>query len=127
MAITAEEYFKKVGNTKEVTLPSGSKFKIRKIQARELVGQPMPFSSKEDLKGIDTEKQQEIWSRMTPEEQKKQTEFCDFMILRAVIEPEINENNINDIPDEDYNKLLEYVSDFSFGRVKDVSPLSETK
>ena len=126
MAIKADEYFKKANPTKEVTLPSGSVFLLRRIQSRELLEMNMPFSSKEDLSGLSKEKQELVWKKMDTKQKKEQVVFCEFMVVLSVVEPKITQENIKNIPDTDYTSLLDQITDFSFGRVKKISPLSET-
>ena len=122
MTISAEEYFKKLDNTKTVKLPSGVDFEIRKVQARELIGGPMPFSEKSDLKGVDEEDLQKKWQKMTPEKQKEQLEFTNFLIEKALISPKLTSEQIDNIPPEDYNTLIGEVTEFSFGKISNVSP-----
>lgn len=126
MGISAEEYFNKVGAKKDVELPSGVTFTIRKVQGRELLGEPMPFSSKTDLKGVDDEKLEEQWQNMDPQKQKQTIEFNNTLIHKALVEPKLTKEQIDDIPPEDYNFLATEVTSFSFGKIQDVDPTKGT-
>lgn len=118
---TALDYLSLVGKDKEVTLPSGAVFRIRRVKARELVGFDMPLISEDNMSDTSEEKLALRWSKMTATDKAKQFQFNNEMIKLAVISPKISEDdtdgtlNVRDIEQDDYVALVLEINDYAFG------------
>ncbi|MFH8039052.1 MAG: hypothetical protein QXJ14_03515 [Candidatus Aenigmatarchaeota archaeon] len=134
---TIEEYLQKSRqqqNEKVVELPSGAKFLIRKLKARELILAKVSIPI-DTYRNIIYEKdtQKQLITTISPEQQKEIYEFLDTIICLAVKSPKIvkNENedglNINEITDEDYNKLVEEILSFSFSNKENLQFFRENQ
>jgi len=124
---SAEDFYKREDVSKVVTLPSGLTVRIRKINAHSCLGKGKPTFlqnarnlSKEpaDPNATEAEKQ-ERWINMSEEEKEAAVEMSNAMICDAVIEPVVSLERVEgrifiaDIPDADYNKLLEEIRLYS--------------
>jgi len=114
------EYRKKVSGEKEVSLPSGAVFKIKKITGRDFVKYGMlPLKSTMEI--ARAKNNEEVVNKLTEEERKKQIEAMDRIIVIAVKEPKLSLEKkegflcIDELSDEDYYKLVTEITNFSFG------------
>ena len=118
--------------TKDITLPSGVVFRIRKVNARELVlkGRPLPVEKLsqikakcEQLAGALAEKNPET-SKITPDQMAKNIldsySSMDVYIREGTVFPQITYERISedilcidDLSDEEYSFLYNEISKFS--------------
>jgi len=113
------DYRKMVSGEKEVTLPSGAVFRIRKLRGRDFlkIG-GFPIVSTTD---IARSKPEDIFEKISDEERKKLVEAMDKIIALAVKEPKIGLKKeegklcIDELADDDYYFLVNEINDFSMG------------
>jgi hypothetical protein len=90
----------------QVTLPSGAQVGIViPNQAALLKGGQIP----NDLLAI-VLKQQKGDEDLTVEDIKQAAEFDRFLVTQTVVEPEITEDDLNDLPAEDLTMLVEFAT-----------------
>ena len=128
---TVESYRSKNVQTKEVTLPSGEVFEIKKITTRDYIQNGgLQLSSASEIAGSSEEKNKILWDKMNDGQKKQQLEATSKMIILAVINPPISYVKmdgklcIEEITDEDYYFLLKEITSFSFGR-QDLKPFRQ--
>ena len=122
------EYRTKVGGKKEITLPSGAIFKIRKLTGRDFMQQGnFPISSTKEIAQAKKEAS-ETWTKMTGDQQRAQLTTIDKVIVLAVIDPELSlvkeegKLGINELSDNDYYFLIEKITEFSIGGGQELKP-----
>ena len=124
----AQDYKKKIAEGKLITLPSGSVFKIRKVNNRELAlaGEFTLQTSSEINQS--KEKLSTQWQNMNEQQKRKQLEVMNKFIVRAVVEPKVVLDDkeeglkITDIVDDDFYFLLSEVMGYSYEGGKDLVP-----
>lgn len=132
MGISAKEYEEKNAGTKDVTLPSGAVFTIRKVMAREYMGEMgIPLASLSGLAGDNNEKIKILLEKMTPEQKAKMLQANDRLICKSSVAPLITMTPeegsllVSKLTDADYYKLLAEVTAFSFGGGKQMESFRE--
>lgn len=116
---SVEAYRQKIGQTKEIILPSGFVFKIRKISTRDYIQSGGLISAMPDSNA--GEKAKILWERMPEEQKKQQLRTMSQLMVLAVIEPAMSMEKekdklcIDEMPDEDYYALLNEMTSFSYG------------
>jgi len=141
---TAEAYRSKreSESRKEVVLPSGAAFIIRKISSRELVekGLETPVKRSQDIileannaeawsrltdeqKKEQLTKTQERWQNLTAQQKKDQMIFNDQLISLGTVSPKLTAGeasadvlSVHEFDDDDYYALLKEISEFSWGK-----------
>lgn len=121
MAIGISEYRQKVGGEKEIPLPSGAVFKIRKVTGRDFMSEGnFPVSSTRDI--VQAKKEASAaWDNMASEQRKEKIKAMNGIIVMAVkepkisLEPEEGKLCVKEINDTDYFALVEAISTFSMG------------
>jgi hypothetical protein len=111
--ITKNDYLKLTNQTKEITLPSGAIFKLKKVSMRKkLLEGKLPINNSTEIR-LDKDLQSN--DNSTPEQQKQQLLWGSQLIVDCVIEPKISLEPtedcicIDDLTDEDMTKLLEEI------------------
>ena len=117
---TVEEYNKKFTETYDVTLPSGAIFRLRKyIPARKLALKYLPLIN--DISRNAKEKNEAKMAKMKPEQIEQAVEMNDYMLTLLVVEPKLSvvpepdKICIDDIPNEDYQYLINVTANSSRG------------
>lgn len=118
--ITVQSYLSKVNPIFEITLPSGSIFKLRKITARDFLkeGGACILQSSKQIEKNTSEQNKNIWEKLPEDQQLKQMTINDKIIVKAVIEPKLKTGKssdiylgVDDLSDEDYYALLKQVTE----------------
>jgi Ulp1 family protease len=125
---SAEKYQKiiKKSSIKKIKLPSGAKFKIRKLMVNELMSDNLPLMDNKDLSINSEEKNKQVWDGLNKKQQQEYIDYNNRMVVRAVISPKLSHapkkgyifiddlyNNVND-----YLALLHEITIFSIGHGK---------
>ncbi|MFH1423098.1 MAG: hypothetical protein ABIH42_10355 [Planctomycetota bacterium] len=122
---TASEYVLKNAGTKQVTLPSGAVFEIRKISSRAyLQAGGLHLASRVELllsKEAQAKREEIAKAQLTDEDKIKQLEVMNNLICMAVINPKISMVKdtsgtsicIDDLRDDDYYALITEITNFS--------------
>ena len=123
MVTSAKEYREK-NTTKEVTLPSGAVFTIRKASAMDSLDENFPIKNIQEIIGDNVdEKNQMRAEKMTSEERKETTIASIKLMLLMVVSPKIefykpdNDDDwwIRDLTKDDFDYLMKEINNFSFG------------
>ena len=114
---------------KDVLLPSGATFKIKKVSGKELIRQNISLPLKNTraiAQAGSKDNVGEVIATLDDEGIKKIVGFMDNLIVMSVITPEISLKTnevgklyVGEIADDDYDKLATEVKAFSLGGVAD--------
>jgi hypothetical protein len=125
---TAAEYVK--SNRKEIELPSGAVFVIKKLTPRDymkLHTANFPIINTEQINDKNTdEKAKEQWLKMTPDQQRASIEFNEQFVIAGTVSPKISKEAsdntlcIDDIDGDDFNALIVAISEFSTAKRQDL-------
>jgi hypothetical protein len=133
MVTTAADYLNK--NRKEVILPSGAVFVIRKVTGRDYmrINAEIPISSMASTVAPDVpadasaeEKARIKWEAMPQEQKQSIFKVNDHLIITGTVSPALSLTRedgklcLDDIYSEDYNALLEAISEFSTPKRQDL-------
>ena len=121
MATGILDYRAKAGGEKEITLPSGAIFKIRKLTGRDFLQQGnFPIVSTKEIAQAKKDASS-TWLKMTNEQQREQMATLNRIIVLAVKEPKLSlikeegKLGIDELLDIDYYFLIQAITDFSIG------------
>jgi len=119
MGNRVQGYLDKVNPTFDVTLPSGEVFKMRKITARDFIKEGGgALQSTKQIENNTDEQNKKVWNSLTEEQQLKQVEINDKIIVKAVVDPQLKTGKsskeylgVDDLSDADYYALLKEVTE----------------
>ena len=131
MSTNIDEYKNIVNKGKEITLPSGAIFEIKKITVRgSLMNGILEIKNSSAVILNSENKTTDV--NYTPDQYKKFQDYSDNLIVKAVSSPKIslieNEKDslfIGDIIDEDYNFIVNEINKFSLGGNKPLDSFRE--
>ena len=133
MTTGISDYRKMVSGEKEITLPSGAVFRIRKIRGRDyLKTGAFPVKSTVEI-ARSGKSEDSIWTEMSEEDRKKMIETMDSIITIAVKEPRISLKKeegklcVDELSDEDYYFLVNEINSFSIGGQENLRPFRDGK
>lgn len=114
MVTNAQDYKDKAAQEREVTLPSGAVFKIKRITGRDFIRDGgIPIETLQQLTSSTADEKKEIlMKKLSAEDRKRLFDYNDTLITRACVEPRVTLAGepgtiaITDIVDEDYYFLL---------------------
>ena len=122
----ASEYLEKTGSTKDITLPSGQVFTIRKVTGRMLMkaGIKIPLVSGTET-STSAEKSKILWEKMTDEQRADAVRFNDALVCVTCVSPVVvqkpqeeckeGELSIDVLSEEDYYTIIGEASSFMSG------------
>ena len=126
-----DEYLKLKEKIKEIKLPSGAIFEIKKVSTRDkLLKGEFPIINSANIKLQDEKNINEQNKNLSKDSMIENINFANKFIVEAVINPKMSLEQkegflyINDLSDEDANFLLEEISNYSFGRGQDLKSFS---
>src|SRR3954466_13377490 len=108
MSTTSSEAAWKKASAHEVTLESGTVVKIKLPDLPALIESgAIPQSLMDIAVDVSTGRKQE---RPSPELLKQQREFTDVVVMKTVVEPELEKADLADIPMEDKEMIVEFAT-----------------